>query len=315
MDHGLRPTTPEPKLDVDRRPASTSLRFNVILLFLLATLILLGLSGCQTTKVSRQQSPVDLISYDVLARKFNQHLLGLDQLAATMTIRFEWSDKDKKRTQQADGRLAVRLPSHLRLSVTHIARPGFILWAGSNPHQYWLFDLRDKKKLHFGPQADARTRSAGIPQGMLHPRQVPWLLGIMPLDEKRGTESPNVSEHGGHYLVDLPNQRCRLWIDPLSYQAVRVDMLNDHGRSFVTAWLSEFKPVDIAGRPPDGRTRIASVIKITWADGTQQLQLRLSPASLRNHGIGDNQFDLDRLMDYFKVPIEHQINLDVPESE
>lgn len=315
MDHGLRPTTPEPKRDVDRRPASATLRFNVILSFSLATLILPGLSGCQTTKVARHQSLVDLISYDVLAREFNQHLLGLDQLAATMTIRFEWSGKDKKRTQQADGRLAVRIPSYLRLSVTHIARPGFILWAGSNPHRYWLFDLRDTKKLHFGCQTDARTRSAGIPQGMLHPRQVPWLLGIMPLDEKYGTESPTVSEHDGYYMVNLPSQQCRLWIDPLSYQAVRVDLFNDQGKSFVTAWLSEFKPVDIAGRPPDGRTRIASAIKITWADGKQQLQLRLSPASLRNHGIGDNQFDFDRLMDYFKVPIEHQINLDVPESE
>ena len=250
-------------------------------------------------------------TYRQLAQKYNQRLERLDRLQAALTVVFTWQDDRGKHTEQGNGKLAVQWPDRLRLLVTHIAQRGPIISAGSNDTYYWLFDFRDQHTLYLGrhDRFDKSHRDRlDVPA---HPRLLPHLLGIVPLPKEPTDKPTQVAWTDNCFHVAPPGTSTRLWITPDSYLPVRIEVLDEKAQPTAVALLSRPAAVELVGRAPDGRTKVATRIEITRPGGEDQLRLTLAPESLHNKTFNENWFDLDLLKNkLYKITPEHTVDLD-----
>ena len=280
---------------------------------------LLALGGCRTPDLPPAQ-PEILPTYEQVVERYNQHLVGLNSLRATLTVTFTWQNEDGRNTEQSDGQLMIGMPYRLMLSIDHTFRSGPLFWAGSNQEFYWVFDLRDRerKEVFFGRQAKFTQRRVGDLDLPMHPRQLPQLLGIVRLAHGPSPNGPKVKWRDGCFVVDLVESdgtNSRIWIDPKKYHAVRVDILDAKGRSLVTSRLSQPHPVTIEGRPPDGKTKVATSVEITRPGREERLKLRLGPDSLSDGPIEDKYFQFEKLKNLFKPHQVHNLDARVKDNK
>lgn len=279
-------------------------------------LLILPLCGCGTTKPAEPGRRGPVPTYSQLARRYNKRLVRLDRLrVASFPIVYTWRDEEgSKQTERCSGELALIVPDRLMLRVKYITK-GTFMWAGSNQTHYWFFDLHEKedKKAYFGRHAEfGKGRSLDL-QLPLHPREVAWLLGIVPLKEETGMPPPSVRWEKELLVVDAPGAPMRLWIDPLTYQPARVDVVDEAGGSRVSSALSVPRLVRLEKSP--AWPRMATRIIITRSQDDQELRLTLPSEGMYDYPVHPKWFDLDNLIQMVPDEPGRRIDLDKEEKQ
>ncbi len=283
--------------------------------FLVLSVLLLlvpSIGGCTTRPVEPERRG-DVPTYFELVHRYNKRLARLERLrVASFPIVYIWRDEEGvKHMERCNGELAIIVPDRLMLKVKSLAT-GTFMWAGSNQTHYWFFDLREKKdrRAYFGQHAKlgkGRSRDLPVP---LHPRELPWLLGIVPLEGKIATPPPLVRWAQSHLVVDVPGVPMRLWIDPRTYQPVRVDLVNEAGGSEISSVLSNPRLVRL--EESSAWPRMATRIIITRLQEDQEIRLTLPGKDMYDYPIHTRWFDLDHLIQL--VPDEPGRRIDLDEE-
>ncbi|MAE64402.1 MAG: hypothetical protein CMJ18_09030 [Phycisphaeraceae bacterium] len=255
--------------------------------------------------------PTD-ISFAQLAQRYNARFEHFDRLRASLTVSYTNRDEEgKEHHVQANGQLAVRLPDRLMCRITHIGRAGTIMWAGSNRQRYWLYDASDETaaRVYHGSHARYRPDLHGV-AWPLHPLDLPWLMGLVPLEPAREEPAPRVDhDDEGRYVVRLARSPVRLFIDARSYEPVRIEVFDDEGQVALVSRLSKPKRVELERQPPGRWPYVATRVEIRRPERQEQLRMTLSVP--RDTDIKDRWFDLDLLMNkVFKLPEDRRVDLD-----
>ncbi len=250
------------------------------------------------------------LSYTAIAESFNRRIARLDgKLKAECRVLVRRMDDEGEHLDRCDAKLAIMLPNRLRFSATHLGVSGPLFWAGSNEEHYWLFDLREDKRLYFGRHDQYEDKAADELQLPVHPRQLPRLLGLLPLADEPA-QPPDVAVDEGRYVIESNAEGWRMALDAETFAPQRVELLNEQGETAAVAILSQPAAVEIEDAPPDGRTKVSSHIEIFRPGGADTIELRLSEIGLSNYGFKDAWFDFDALRKHFAVPAEAQVNVD-----
>lgn len=267
--------------------------------YLCLFLMLFLLAGCKNKPIAvippGLPAPLEnappLPTYAHAAAIHNQRVANLDRLWAATEISLEWVEDDKREFEQGSGNLLLIRPDEVALTIGKLGHVR--LWAGMNPAADFLFDLRD------GGIAYVHHKVPGQAYGILppdlpvplQPRDVPWILGIMPLPETGTIEQVN-----GYWLIEPDGVPTRLLLNPFDGTPFRIDRIGPDGTSTIIALHDEFLPVDGADGPTALMARRLQIVQngkearidleLQRLRAGQQAQRRLRPAA----------FDFDRLM-------------------
>jgi hypothetical protein len=263
---------------------------------------LLCLTGCPPRPALQgPPPPAETPSYAQLAQRYNRKIAGLTQLWAATSVHLTWTQNGKEHSERGEGNVIVVLPDQTAFTFGKVGQTG--LWAGCDATRYWYFDFRGEGTAYVGrhTHADLDARNPmGVP---VRPLDVPKLLGIMPLDPNAlspGGGEPAVRWDGGAWLVEPPGMHLRLWIDPRSDLAQRLELLDGQAHPTATATLSSPDQLPSNGVPQADWPWINQALRVELADGGGTLEVRLNSA---NDGRYDGVirikpllFDFDRLV-------------------
>jgi len=283
-----------------------------------AGLLLLGLASltaCQgdptgiVTTWDATPPPPEMPTYAELAERYNQRLASLDQLWARATVAVDYLDEDGQRQRDVaeDSKVIIELPDRVAVIFGKLGNTFF--WAGSNETHYWLFDLRDDRRVYFGRHGGpGQVRQPGL-LASLRPGALPRALGLTPLDPDNPPAPPAVEWFWGAYVVEPPGFDGRLVVDPGTFAPRKIHMTGRDGYSRIVATLNELESVDVrSGSPPVIPQDIR--LAILGEPDRMRVELRDATDGRRRGRIQPAQFDLDHLMTAFE-PAE-VIDLDEP---
>ncbi|MEQ9454065.1 MAG: hypothetical protein RLN76_05655 [Phycisphaeraceae bacterium] len=267
---------------------------------LLVLSVVLMVSGCKKSPKSvipKDLNPSVIVTgqpvptYEQVAARHNQRVAELGRVWASTTLRIEWIEEKEHRSEQGDGNLLVIRPDRLALTVGKLGHVR--LWAGMNPDVEYLFDKSGDGRVYVHRRG-ANEVSGVLPAELpvpLQPRDVPWLLGIMPLPDRGTVEGLN-----GYWLVEPAGLGVRLLIDPRTGSPYRIDRVGVRGQSAVIALHRDVAPV--AG--VDGPTpMMARKIQLMEAGKEARIDLvldRLLAGEEAGDRIRSGAFDFERLM-------------------
>ncbi|MFP4145352.1 MAG: hypothetical protein ACOCTI_06900 [Phycisphaeraceae bacterium] len=262
------------------------------------------LAGCAPTRIAgpgrlpevdRPAGPVP--SYREIAERYNANLSGLDRLWATSVTSLRWVDEEGDRQfEQGEGNFIFVQPRNVALTIGKLGEPK--LWGGSSETHYWLFELLgDPETAWIG-----RHRYIGRPCARelpipVNPTRVPYLLGLLPLEQEID-DPPEVEVYRGYYVLYYRQDQLRMVLDPETYRPVRVDLTNEAGESVVISRLYDPEGVDMLGIPAAAGPKVASRAEIFVPGEEAQMKLFLSNLTDgREEGkINEAAFNLDRLI-------------------
>jgi len=277
-------------------------------------------SGCYRADRSLRARPVGPPpSYAEVAQRYNANLRYVDRLWARVEVSLRWYEDGKKQFERGEGHLILQVPDDVALEVGKVGQT--VLWAGSNPGKYWLFNLRaDPPEVFFGAHANVGkpgVRPLAVP---VQPRDLVKLLGLVPPPEVQGAATSPATGNGrvrwrGAYLeVEPAGQRYRLLVDPWTYLPARVELLDAKGKVAASARLSMPQAVRVKGLPSEQWPRWPSRLEAQLAGSDDRLTLIFTDdayAGPQEDRIRPRLFDLDFLADrYFKIPPPQRIDLD-----
>ncbi len=277
--------------------------------------------GCQPEPIvpddlmpAARPTPTDAPTYAELVTKYNRNLEHLDRLWARTDVTVRWEQEDGKiRREDGEGNLLYVAPSRVALTVGKLGHT--LLWAGGDDRRFWLFDLQDEGVAYVGSH-----RWVGAPGSTplplpIHPRDVPGLMGWLPLPAPRPGDPGVVEPLRGYWLVDPPGRRVRLLLDPQTARPVRIDLTDAAGHSLVVCRLDEHRLVDLAGIDPGQRPIIATSADLYVIGREARLTLSLRQMSDGDGGrrIKDRAFDFEALRRAHKPG--QVVDLDPPDAQ
>jgi hypothetical protein len=242
------------------------------------------------------------------ADRFNANIARLDRLWATTVVELRWKEKDgKKRFEQGDGNLVMRLPNDVAFSVGKLGN--VMLWAGADAERYWLFDLTgDQRTVFFGRHDKAErgeARDLGLP---VRPRDLPQLLAVTPIKVDDARAAEHVGWQDGAYVIDLPTTHARLYLRPDTYLPTRVELIDVDGKVWLVCRLSKHERVELVKAPPGAWPRVATRVEADVVGQDAKMTLFLADMTNDPDRIHDRAFDMDTLIKALKV--DRQVNLD-----
>ena len=246
--------------------------------------------------------------YGQLVDRYNSNIEAVDQLWARSKVSVVWRDaKGKKRHEQGDGNVIVVRPRRVVLTVGKLGNIG--LWAGCNESEYWLFDLQEKVAYVGRHKNVGMAGSKPFPLP-IRPEQVPYILGMMPLDRNLVPAAPAVEQLKGYALIQPPGLGLRMLINPQTGRVVRIDLLDKQGNSTIVSKLSDYQTVQVVDPPLGQIPQMPSKAEIYVIDGQARMTLKLSHLSdgRGKNSIQDRAFMFGRLIKAHKP--EHVILLD-----
>ena len=291
---------------------------------LAAALVCLSLVGCKPQQPIVPENllpdPIandqPLPSYGDLIRRYNQTVEPLGRVWAKADVDMVWLNKDGKRKHESgDGRLIYVRPGKTVLEIEEFGK-GF--WAGSDGERYWFFERQDNSAVYVGrfdlvdaPGEPRGPGALGLPLPV-NPKDMPYILGFKRIDPAAVPDAPAVERLAGHYLIEPPGLSLRLLLDPETARPVRVDLLDELGRSEVRCLLSGATEVKFEGVPKDNQPRITNTVDVYVVGTEARMTLNLSGATSDEEGrkIRDQHFDFEKLMKALKPDVT--IDLDVP---
>lgn len=256
-------------------------RFGVLAGLSLALLI----CGCQAQQpiVPGDLSPSAISGqavapgYTKLMQRYNQNISQFSRIWSHVEAEMHWKNsKGQRKAENGTGVLIVVRPDKLAFTIGKLGHAG--MWAGSNDKRYWMFNLRDDVAYTGLNKNIGKPCTQQFPLPV-PPEAVPYLLGIVPVDPFKVPPAPAVQMYRGFALVQPPGLHVRMLINPKTAQPVRIDWLDDHGKSILVCLLSGRYNVKIQGVPPAERPRLARDIKIYAPGKIARLNLRLNDVS------------------------------------
>lgn len=259
------------------------------------------LVGCQPRPMPEAQVPTGpLPSYGQLVARYNANLAGLDQFWSRAVVEMEYQDrKNRRRFEQGEGNLLVVGPQRVALSVGKLGN--VLMWAGGDEQRFWLFELHEDKVAYVGRHENVGKPCAQELPLPVQPRDLPRLLGVVPIDGTPVPTPPEVEAVRGGYLIEPPGTGTRLLLDPVTALPVRIDLLDAQGRTVVTGLLSSPKSVEMS-TPATNKPTVHSHLRISVIGRSGQLTLFLSDLSdgKDDPKINPRVFDFERLMTIHK---------------
>lgn len=269
--------------------------------------LLIALVGCQKTDSFRTGSgdhspikPAD-ITYAELVERYNANAHPLGTLWARTDVVLEWREASDEgegpgdtRREKGEGKLIMRRPGDVALTVEKLGKT--YLWAGANNGgQYWLFDLvdSDHKAAYLGDKDTLRSPNARRLPFPVHPATVPLLLGLQPLP----VEFPDATldEYQGQYLLESRSFGLRMLIDPETFRATRVDLLNEAGYSAITAQMRGTFPVEVPGVRKTRWPSICERAQVYVAGYESRMTVAMDYATTDPRRVRDPMFDFEML--------------------
>lgn len=236
-----------------------------------------------------------LPTYSDLIRRYNQTVESLDRVWAAADVDMIWLDQNGKRKHESGGGKLIYVRP--RMTVLEIEEFGKGFWAGSDTKRYWFFERQDNSAVYVGrfDRIDApRAKDLPLP---VNPRDIPYVLGFKRIDPDAVPEAPAVERLAGYYLIEPPGLSIRMLLDPESARPVRVDLLDEFGRSEVRCLLSGATSVKLKGVSRDNQPRIAKTVDVYVVGTEAKMTLKLSGATSDEEGrkIRDSHFDFEKL--------------------
>ncbi len=220
----------------------------------------------------------------------------------------------RRHREQGEGHLQlVRDADQLALSVGKLGET--YVYLGSNASEYWWLDLTEQHRAWVGRHDRVSgPGQAGVP---VHPLDLMDVLGVRPLPAGAGqSASVGWSADGRLLGVTLPARwgQRRTWLDPDTFEPVRVELLDRSGAAALTARLWDYKAV---AAPPGmvsgvAGPRIATSIDLEVPATETRIELRLfDPANRRGYPKAA-AFDLAALLNAYAIPPGSVTRLDGP---
>ncbi len=244
------------------------------------------LGGCQPQKADRTQPPVTMPEYYALAERYNANLAGLDRMRARASVRLFFRDsRGKWKTETGEESLVMfERPHGVALSLGKLGKTA--VWAGCNKDQYWLFDVMESRTVWYGRTANiARAREFPLP---VHPQRLISLLGATPINPDVATDHNQVRWESGAFVIDVPEENLRLWLDPRTAMPRQIVMLDEGGEAVVWSKLTGEMRVEKADLPREQWPRIADRAEMTIKGQEGTLTMWLKDAT---DGRGNERYD------------------------
>lgn len=289
----------------------------------LATLLLacasLVLVACQGPQGFTPDNPPNVrqleqadTTYREIAEGYNRTVEHFDKLFLRTYIRLAWQETGEDgqvryRSEAGDGKFIFDAPRSTVLTVEKLSR--IYLWAGSNDEHYWLFDQIDEgyKVAYLGRHDAASTPDARYLPLPFRPDDVPYLLGLLPLDPGLASK---VYLYDGQYLIEPEGMRLRMLVDPTSFRPTRVDLLDEAGWSIVTCRLTGRFGVEVEGVNENALPVVCDDADVFVSGQASRMSIELVHATTNPRRVQDRMFDLDVLMEALKP--DAVIDLDAP---
>jgi len=241
--------------------------------------------------------------YAVVAGAYNARVARLERLRAnTSLVIHAKSSEGKRLNEQVEANLQFVLPRSVALRIDKVGQTVFYL--GSNDERYWWMDLTDNKIAMVGIHEKATAEKAaafGLP---VHPLDLLELLGVIPMPGVGEGGAPVVEwSRDGRRLGITTDQRWggsrRIFMDPETYDPMRIELLDGMGNVAVAAALSRYQSVDVDG-DARARARIAGRLDIE-APGRETTVI-MSVYDPENSGhMKQTPFDLEALLRAYGV--------------
>lgn len=273
----------------------------------LALLLLpcLWMGACSTPK-----RPAELPALNAIVDAHNARVGPLDRLWARASVRVEGRDAEgSKFSEQGEGHLQVERPDRVAVMVGKLGEVYFAL--GANAERYWLIDVSDsdRRVMLSGDQSlatPAKAAALGLP---VHPRDIPMLLGLMPLDA--GAVAGPAWDDAGRAVLRLPTRwgSAALRYDPRSLELVGSSAFDADGAVLAEATLGlQGAVTDGNGVLPVGRLPQRIEIRVPGFDGFVRMQL----GEPRVRSINATVFDPGRLRRAYRVGEEIDLDDEAP---
>jgi hypothetical protein len=276
---------------------------------LAAAAVLVGaLVGCDRTKEKKEEVVVrgPVPAYAQVAGAYNARVVRLERLACPVgVVVHAKDDRGNPLREQVEGNLQLALPANVALRLDKVGQTVFYL--GSNETKYWWFDLTGDKSALVGSHAKATPEavaSFGLP---VHPLDLLEVLAIKPIPadgSEQATHATLAWSKNGKYLgLTLPGRwggQRRFWLDPKTYDPVRVELIDKSGGVAVAGALSRYAPVEVAG---DATVHPLMATQFDVELPTQQATAVLTLVRPENPGDAQRPklFDLDGLLKYYRI--------------
>lgn len=252
------------------------------------------------------------ITYREVAEGYNRTVERFDKLFLRTYIRLAWQEtgedgETRYRSEAGDGKFIFDAPRSTVLTVEKLSR--VYLWAGSNAERYWLFDQIDEanKVAYLGRHDAVRPPDARYLPLPFRPDDVPYLLGLLPLDP--GLTS-KVYLYRGQYLIEPEGMRLRMLVDPASFRPTRVDLLDAAGWSMVTCRLTGRFAVEVEGMNENALPVVCDDADVFVSGQASRMSIELVHATTNPRRVRDRMFDLEVLLESLKP--DTVIDLDAP---
>lgn len=268
-------------------------------------LLVLTVTGCSAPK-----RPAELPPRAAIVDAHNARIGAADRLWSRASVRVEGRDAEgSKFGEQGEGHLQVERPDRVAVTVGKLGEVYFAL--GSNESRYWLIDVSDsdRRVMVSGDQSLATPEKAAALGLPVHPRDIPMLLGLEPLDPS-AVAGPAWDEDD-RAVLRVPTRwgSAALRYDPRSLDLVGSTAFDANGAVLADATLGLHGPVlDANGTLPVGRMPQRAEIRVPGFDGFVRMQL----GEPRVRDINAAVFNPDRLARAYRVG--ERIDLDAEDS-
>lgn len=240
-----------------------------------------------------------LPTYGDLIRRYNATTEPLVRVWASARVNLLWlNEKGKKKSEHGDGKFMFVSPDKLSLKIEEFGK-GF--HAGGDGERYWYFDTFEEPTVYVGrfdklDELDAATFPLPV-----KPTDLPYVMGLLPIDPDLLPEEPAVERVVGHYLIEPPGLGLRILLHPETARPVRVDLLAADGSSKVKCLLSEPVEIEIQQDTTDGSAPImASRVEVYVLDEEVRMTLKLKGLTTDGRRIKSPHFVFETLMDVYK---------------
>jgi hypothetical protein len=232
---------------------------------------LLSLCLLWTAACSTPTRPRDLPAMETIVDAHNARVGGLDRLWARTSVRVEGRDAEgSKFSEQGEGHLQVERPDRVAVTVGKLGEVYFALGANgtqdvsNNERRVMLLGEQDRA-------TPAKVEALGLP---VHPRDLPLLMGLMPLDAASVPDP--VWDEQGRAVLTIPSRwgSVALRYDPRSLDLVGSTAFNAEGGVVAEAGLGLHGPVtDAQGVTVLGRVPQRLEIRVPGFEGFVRVQL------------------------------------------
>jgi hypothetical protein len=281
----------------------------------MCALVALTGTGCKSSQ-STTAAP-EIPTYATLVTKYNKKINGLDRVWSRAVVEVTWKDGDADRFEQGEGLFIVEQPSNTALTVGKLGN--IVLWAGSNTDSSWLLDLKEGDSTAYTIHNANIGNAAAKPLPVaVKPNDMIKLVGITKLDPNNPPSDPQVEwvddDNAKGFLIEPPGTNTRILIDPVTYLATRVEVLDANGHAVIDSHLSKPESVDQKGSFFGGGATMNSRIEIFVPTKKDKVVLYLSDLSsgADEKRITDDLFSPSDILGTYKPSKTVELDKDVP---